>query len=159
MSELKHIISLRIENSLRNAVQVTASRFYVRESDIYRFAINYMLKRLRCLHEDDFTGSDLLPLMLDIREDLIDSLSLKKHQLFNIMNGNNTHPDKFVAMSDIELLLTPRHLLKQRLLKIDDTLRSDVDSETWLRDYLLEKYQSHPDKNAIPFVLENSAGD
>ena len=96
------------------------------------------------MHEDDFTGSDLLPLMLDIREELIDSLSLKKHQLFNIMNGNNTHPDKFVAMSDIELLLTPRHLLKQRLQKIDDTPRTDIDAETWLKQYLLEKYQSLP---------------
>jgi hypothetical protein len=142
LSELKHIISLRIENSIRNAVQATASRFYVRESDIYRFAINYMLKRFKCLHEDDFSGSDLLPLMLDIREELIGSLSLKKHQLFNILNGNNVHPDKFVAMSDIELLLTPQHLVKQRLQKIDDSPQSDVDTETWLKQYLLEKYQS-----------------
>lgn len=142
MSELKHIISLRIENSIRNAVQATASRFYVRESDIYRFAVNYTLKRFKCLHEDDFSGSDLLHLMLDIREELIGSLSLKKNQLFNILNGNNVHPDKFVAMSDIELLLTPQHLLKQRLQKVDDKPRSDVDSETWLKQYLLEKYQS-----------------
>lgn len=142
MSELKHIISLRIENSIRNAIQATASRFYVRESDIYRFAINYMLKRFKCLHEDDFSGSDLLPLMLDIREELLSSLSLKKHQLFNILNGNNVHPDKFVAMSDIELLLTPKHLLKQRLQKIDESPRPDIDTETWLKEYLLEKYQT-----------------
>ena len=113
MSELKHIISLRIENSIRNAVQATASRFYVRESDIYRFAVNYTLKRFKCLHEDDFSGSDLLHLMLDIREEIIGSLSLNKNQLFNILNGNNVHLDKFVAMSDIELLLTPQHLIKE----------------------------------------------
>lgn len=141
MSELKHIISLRLENSIRTAVQATASRLYVRESDIYRFAVNYMLKRFKCMHEDHITGSDLLPLMLEIREELISSLSLKKHQLFNILNGNNTHPDKFIAMSDIELLLSPPHLLKQRLQRVDDKQRKDNDPELWLKDYLLEKYR------------------
>ncbi|MDO9104720.1 MAG: hypothetical protein Q7U57_07135 [Methylovulum sp.] len=140
MNELKQIISLRLVDSDRAAVQAIASRLFVRESDIYRFAINYLLNRFSCLFDESCTGSDLLPAMLEIRAEINHTLGLKRHQLEKIINGNNLHPDKYVAMSDIELLLMPQHILKQRLIKLDEAPRAHIDVETWLKLYLTEKY-------------------
>jgi len=140
LNELKQIISLRLVDSDRAAVQAIASRLFVRESDIYRFAINYLLNRFGCLFDESCTGSDLLPAMLEIRAEINHTLGLKRHQLEKIINGNNLHPDKYVAMSDIELLLMPQHILKQRLMKLDDAPKAHTDVESWLKLYLTEKY-------------------
>lgn len=140
MNDLKQIISLRLGDSDRRAVQAIASRLFVRESDVYRFAINYMLNRFSCLFDETCTGSDLLMAMLEIRAEINQTLGLKRHQLEKIINGNNLHPDKYVAMSDIELLLMPQHLLKQRLMKLDEIPRFHNDPESWLKAYLMEKY-------------------
>lgn len=143
MNELKQMISLRLVDSDRVAIQAIASRLFVRESDVYRFAINYLLNRFNCLFDDSCTGSDLLPAMLEIRSEINHTLGLKRHQLEKIINGNNLHPDKYVAMSDIELLLMPQHLLKQRLMKLDENSRANrnaIGVDEWLKEYLTEKY-------------------
>ena len=141
MNELKQIISLRLVDSDRVAVQAIASRLFVRESDIYRFAINHLLNRFGCFFDETCTGSDLLPALLEIRSEINNTLGLKRHQLEKIINGNNLQPDKYVAMSDIELLLMPQHLLRQRLMKLDETPRAQIDVEIWLKFYLTEKYK------------------
>ena len=151
MNELKQIISLRLVDSDRAAVQAIASRLFVRESDIYRFAINYLLNRFSCLFDDTCTGSDLLPAMLEIRAEINHTLGLKRHQLEKIINGSNLHPDKYVAMSDIELLLMPQHILKQRLMKLDEIPRTPIDIESWLKLYLTEKYNLFEIEKDTPF--------
>lgn len=144
------MISLRLVESDRAAIQAIASRLFVRESDIYRFAINYMLNRFSCLFDQSCAGSDLLPALLDIRAEINHTLGLKRHQLEKIINGSNLHPDKYVAMSDIELLLMPNNLLKQRLIKIDDTPRGNLEIEEWLKEYLSDKYNlSAPPRNLL----------
>jgi hypothetical protein len=140
LNELKQIISLRLVDSDRVSVQAIAARLFVRESDIYRFAINYLLNRFSCLFDDTLTGSDLLPAMLEIRAEINHSLGLKRHQLEKIINGSNIDPDKYVAMSDIELLLLPQHILKQRLMKLDEMPKTPIDVEAWLKHYLTYKY-------------------
>ena len=140
MNELKQIISLRLVESDRAAVQAIASRLFVRESDIYRFAINHLLNRFSCFFDESFAGSDLFPALLEIRPEINHTLGLKRHQLEKVINGSNLSPDKYVAMSDIELLLMPQHLLKQRLMKLDETPRANIDVETWLKLYLTDKY-------------------
>jgi len=146
LNELKQIVSLRLADSDRAAVQAIASRLFVRESDIYRFAISYLLNRFSCLFDKSYAGSDLLPAMLEIREEVNHSLGLKRHQLEKIINGNNLHPDKYVAMSDIELLLMPQHMIKQRLIKLDSTPRNNLSTENWLKAYLTEKYDLSDDR-------------
>lgn len=155
MNELKQVISLRIIDTDRAAVQAIASRLFVRESDIYRFSINYMLNRFNCLFDTSCTGSDLLPVMLEIRGEINHTLGLKRHQLEKIINCNNLHPDKYVAMCDIELLLTPQHLLKQRLMRLDDSYRANnIDAEAWLKAYLTEKYHL-PDTTKNSYIEES----
>ncbi|GAB6142011.1 hypothetical protein JCM14076_27400 [Methylosoma difficile] len=151
MNDLKQIISLRIINSDRAAVQAIASRLFVRESDIYRFSINYMINRFHCLFDDACTGSDLLPAMLEIRAEINNTLGLKRNQLEKIINGNNINADKYVAMCDIELLLVPSHLLKQRLSKLDDNFRGHLDADEWLKSYLTEKYKLDENIKNKPF--------
>ncbi|WP_052700297.1 hypothetical protein [Methylocucumis oryzae] len=85
-------------------------------------------------------GSDLLPALLEIRTEISHSLGLKRHHLEKIINSNNIYPEKYVAMSDVELLLLPPHLLKQRLTKLDEQQRVHLDVETWLKQYLTDKY-------------------
>jgi hypothetical protein len=139
--ELKQMISLRLVESDRTAIQAVASRLFVRESDIYRLAINYLLGEFSCLLDENSTGSDLLLAMCEIRAELNHTLGLKKHQLEKIINGNNLHPDKYVAMSDIELLLMPQHLLKQHLTKVFDNPKNKLNLEDWLKEYITEKYK------------------
>ena len=156
LNELKQIISLRLVDSDRVAVQAIASRLFVRESDIYRFAINHLLNRFGCFFDATCTGSDLLPALLEIRSEINNTLGLKRHQLEKIINGNNLQPDKYVAMSDIELLLMPQHLLRQRLMKLDETPRAQIDVEIWLKFYLTDKYKLS-DNSAINDPFKDAA--
>ena len=132
---------MRLNNADRISMRSTAARLFVRESELYRFAIYHLLNRLHKLHDESCTGSDLLPLFLEFREELNFHLGLKKTQLFKIFNGKNPVPDKFVAMSDIELLLLPQHAVRQRLLQTPDAVKTkQTNTVTWLEDYLKDKY-------------------
>lgn len=139
--ERKNIVSIRLTNSDRIAVRSMAGRLFVRESKLYRFAINHLLTRLHKLNDDGCCGSDLLLLFLDFKDDLSAHLDLKKHQLFKIFNGRNTQPEKFVAMADIELLLMPDHGVRQRLQLIPEALKfKHANAVEWLKAYLADKY-------------------
>ena len=132
---------MRLNNNDRNAIQSLASRLFVRESELYRLAVNHLLTRLQKLHDPDCSGSDLLPLFIEFREELIHNLGLKKQQLFKIVNDFNSHPDKFVTMADLELLLLPPYLVRKRLLQIDEALAvKQSDTNEWLVTYFIEKY-------------------
>jgi len=145
MDDVKQVVSLRLNNTDRTAVRVTAARLFVRESKLYRFAIDHLLNKLQKLQDDACTGSDLLPLFLEFKGELNTHLGLKKHQLFNILNGKNTAADKFVSMADIELLLLPEHVIRQRLQLSPDAASSKmVDTSVWLEMYLLRKYGLKP---------------
>lgn len=142
LNDKKQIVSMRLNNADRNAVRSTAARLFVRESELYRFAVYHLMHRLHKLHDESCSGSDLLPLFLEIREELNLHLGLKKHQLFKIFNGKNTASDKFVAMADIELLLLPHHAVRQRLLQTGDAVaHKQANTNSWLEQYLREKYR------------------
>jgi hypothetical protein len=142
LKEIKEIVSLRLVNSDRAAVQFVASRLFTRESDIYRFAINYLLNRFSFLADASCTGSDLLLAMVEIREEINHTIGLKRHQLEKIINGSILHSDKYVVMADIELLLMPQHLLAQQLTKLCGKPKNNLSVEEWLKDYLIHKYKN-----------------
>ena len=141
VSENKHIVSMRLNNNDRKAIQTLASRLFVRESELYRFAISYLLGRMDNLQDVDCAGSNLLGLFIDFRAGFNEFLNLKKQQVFKIVNNGNADPEKFVAMSDIELLVLPDHLLRQRLTQTEDAQHfKDPDINLWLKNYLLDRY-------------------
>ena len=155
-SDKKYIVSMRLNNNDRMAIRAMASRLFVRESELYRCAVNNLINCMQSLNDSECTGSDLLPLFITFRMELIQGLELKKQQLFNIINNGNIPADKFVAMSDIELLLLPQHLVRQRLLQISEALvvkQDDVDA--WLEHYLVKKYGLDK-SNDDEFGLEES---
>jgi hypothetical protein len=136
----KHIVSVRLNNADQLAVGSIARRLFVRESELYRFAVCDLIKRLHKLN-DSCTGSDLLPVFLEFREEFKIHLRLKKHQLFEIFNGKNTPPDKFVAMVDIELLLLPHDRVRQHLTQSSTvSYQRDSTTDAWLENYLRKKY-------------------
>lgn len=131
---------MRLEHGDRSSVQAIAARLYVRESDIYRFAVNQFLTRFEVLLDQNCGGKDLLPLFLELREELNHNLKFKKNQLYNIINSHETSPDKYVSMADIELLLLPQHIARQRLFKLHEPPARNIDTDSWLRRYFIEKY-------------------
>lgn len=145
MNDAKQMISVRLVKSDRIAVKAIANRLLIRESDVYRFAVNYFLNRFDCLGDATNQGSDLLLPFCEIRHELTQTISMKKHLLERIFNNNTVNPDKYVAMSDIELLLLPTHLLRQRLLKLQpntsDAMKDGADIEDCLKNYFIEKYK------------------
>jgi hypothetical protein len=141
LNDRKNIVSIRLGNSDRMTVRSMAARLFVRESKLYRFAIHHLINRLHKLNDDSCCGSELLLLFLDFKDELATHLDLKKHQLFKIFNGRTTQAEKFVAMSDIELLLMPDHIVRQRLQLIPDALKyKHADTIEWLRNYFTSKY-------------------
>jgi hypothetical protein len=141
LDKKKNIVSMRLDSNERLGVQKLASRLYVRESDIYRFAINYILNKTSKFNYLNHTGSDLLPLFIKFNEELKQNFNLKKQHLFKIINYGNANPDKFVGMHDIELLLMPDYLLGQTLSQIKEAQPfKEPDSKVWLENYLCSKY-------------------
>jgi len=138
----KNNVSLRLEQAQRLSAQTLASRLYLRESEIYRFAISFLLNRLHKLNISGYSGSDLLPLFVEIKEEMNEGLSFNKDQLFRIINLSNVNPTKFVEMLDIELLLMPEHKLRAELSKRHDALAfKDAHIITWLKAYFYNKYE------------------
>ncbi|MCX7099395.1 MAG: hypothetical protein NTV43_15980 [Methylococcales bacterium] len=128
---------MRLVNSQIEQVEALASRLYLRESDLYQFAVSFTLNKLDKLTDDRYSGVDLLPLLLEIREDIINNLNISKHLLFKIVN---IPPSNFVEMTDIELLLTPTHLIKPFLQRLGEKLPDNVSPENCLKLYLYKKY-------------------
>jgi hypothetical protein len=156
VGEKKHIVSMRLNNSDRNAIQAMASRLCIRESELYRLAITVLLNHLSKLNSLDCTGSDLLPLFIEFREELVHNLGLKKQQLFTIINNGNAKPGKFVGMADIELLLLPQHLVRQRLMQLNEVSpEKQQDINAWLESYFVEKYGLQP-TNLNDYELEDT---
>ncbi|MGD0959779.1 MAG: hypothetical protein ABSB19_08235, partial [Methylomonas sp.] len=79
LDDKKHIVSMRLNNADRISMRTTAARLFVRESELYRFAVYHLLHRLHRLHDETCSGSDLLPLFLEFREELNFHLGLKKN--------------------------------------------------------------------------------
>ncbi len=146
-NDRKYIVSMRLSNADRIAVRSTAARLFVRESKLYRFAVHHLLNRLHRLHDDSVNGSDLLLLFLEFKEELAVHLELNKYQMFKILNGRTTSPEKFVAMADIELLLMPKHTVRNRLTMTPEAAKfKHVNTSEWLRYYFIDKYQlTNPD--------------
>ncbi|WP_427500717.1 hypothetical protein ACQE3E_14805 [Methylomonas sp. MED-D] len=160
LDDKKHIVSIRLNNFDRIAVRSTAARLFVRESELYRFAVYHLLHRLHKLHDDTCVGSDLLPLFLEFKDEINSQLGLNKHQLFKIFNSRTPDPNKFVAMADIELLLLPLHAVRQRLQQMPDAAaQRQPDTYAWLFAYLREKYHFRDGEIPAPRPVEVDPDD
>ncbi len=151
----KNIVSIRIADSARQGLQKIATRLLVREAVLYRLAIQSLLTKMQAFQEPDIEGIDLLPFFLEMREELLMEIKLKKEQLYTIFNHNVASSDKYISMSDIELLLLPPPALRRRLYEIQRPPDKNIDTNTWLKLYLTEKY-SLADNPAEQTTLKES---
>jgi len=149
MNDRKHIVSMRLTSDDRTAIQSIATRLLVREADIYRYAVNQLLTRLESLLDTSCRGIELLPLFLELREELNYNLGFKKAQLYNIINNKELSPENQVSMADIELLILPHHSVRNRLAKIHKVTEKNIDTDAWLKLYFKEKYFSDRDFEAL----------
>jgi len=136
----KNIVSIRIADSARQRIQKIATRLLVREAVLYRLAIQTFLTKMQAFQESDIEGLYLLSFFLEIREELLAEIKLKKEQLHTIFNRNVASSDKYISMSDIELLLLPPPALRRRLQEIQRPPDKNIDANTWLKLYLTKKY-------------------
>lgn len=158
MNERKQIVSMRLGSSERSAVRSAAERLYIRESDFYRFAVKFLLIRLDKLLDNSLSGSDLLKIFIELREDINNNLKLSKEQLHRIINLSTDESGKLVAMSDIELLLLPHAQLRQRLQRVCPVNSTNLETTEWLNRYLSEKYNLDND-NAVTVEKSQSGSN
>ena len=141
-NEKKHVVSIRLTNSDRGGIQSLSSRLFIRESDLYRFAVNSLIDRMSLLNDDSNRGSDLLPLFVNLRTEINQHLNLSKEQLYKIINAGNADPDKLVPMEDVELLIQPDNVLRRQLYLNPEALAfKNKDTDSWLHDYFIDKYK------------------
>ncbi len=141
-NEKKHVVSIRLTNNDRGGIQNLSSRLFIREADLYRFAVNSLLDRMCLLNDDSKRGSDLLPLFINHRTEINQHLNLNKEQLYKIINAGNADPDKLVPMEDIELLFLPDKVLRRQLYQKTEALAfKNKDTDSWLHDYFIDKYK------------------
>ena len=142
LNEKKHVVSIRLTNSDRGGIQNLSSRLFIRESDLYRFAVNSLIDRMSLLNDDSNRGSDLLPLFVNLRAEINQHLNLTKEQLYKIINAGNADPDKLVPMEDVELLIQPDNVLRRQLHLNPEALAfKNKDTDSWLHDYFVDKYK------------------
>ncbi len=132
---------MRLDNESRDKIQAMAARLCIRESDMLRICITYTLERLSSLMDEENCGCDLLPIFLEIRSVLCGQFGFNKHQLYKIFNSGYTTPEKFVGMTDIELLLMSDDKLAHYLHRLDKNISQNDDIECLLKTYLLHKYK------------------
>ncbi len=154
-SEKKHVVSMRLTNNDRNGMQNLSSRLFIRESDLYRFAVNCLLSKMNHLNDEGNRGSDLLPLFVNFRAEINEFLKLNKQQLYKIINAGNAHPDKLVSMEDIELLLLSDMALRNKLIKIREALAfKNKNTSVWLQHYFDNKYHIEISEELPEFILD-----
>lgn len=128
---------MRLNTSQIKQAQTLADRLYIRESDMYQLAFSFALSKLSNVTGEYYRGVDLLPFLLEMRENINKNLNISKHVLFKIIN---TSPDEFVEMTDIELLKSPTHLLKHALQQLGEKPLEHDNPETCLKAYFFKKY-------------------
>ena len=160
MDSRKQAVSIRMTAADVRNVKRLAKRFGVRDSDIIRFAVKVMLRRLAPLHDPQVRGRSLVPVFVESGNEIFRFFELDAMRLDSIINegadeGSRVeHEDiQLIAMSGIQ-----QSYARLRLSSIGNNKpnsgnlngrnaagRADGSAEeeelgTSLRRYLYEKY-------------------
>lgn len=102
----KQVISVRLEEADIRRNKVVAARLRVSESEVIRFALRQLFKRLASLHSGAARGAGLLPLFLDNGSELIEHFNIDVTQLEQILNDGADGSALNVDFEDVALLST-----------------------------------------------------
>jgi hypothetical protein len=136
-------ISLRVPCSDWGKMRAIATRFRMRESEVFRFGLKLALECLSPLFERNAKGVDLMPFLVKHGPQFVKYFELDAKHLEIIINSGETDPARRVSTEDIELLATltmPNRHLYHRLQKLLDRKLDPFALEEALTEYLRAKY-------------------
>jgi hypothetical protein len=137
----KQAVSIRLGRGDIRKVKKLAARLGVRDSDVIRFSLKWVLNRLAPLCDPEVRGRNLVPVFVEAGNDLIPHFDLDAFRLESIINEGSDAESK-VAHDDVVLLAmsgTQQPYLKLRLGAVNGNGSGNGVAST-LRDYLYEKY-------------------
>lgn len=144
MSEIKKKnMSLRMSQHDLDKIQRLATRLGVKESDLMRFAVKQLLTKLAPFQETTFQGTDLMPALLELGEEITDFFELGSEELDLIVNGNLDDTNRRIALDDLRLLALSsanREYAQLKLRGYREDEHITVDEDVSIKEYLREKY-------------------
>src|ERR1700752_5118285 len=159
MDSRKQAVSIRMTAADVRNVKRLAKRFGVGDSDILRFAVKVMLRRLAPLHEPQGRGRSLVPVFVESGSEIFRFFELDAMRLDSIINegvdesSRVEHEDiQLIAMSGIQQSYARLRLSSIGVNKVNGALngknaagRAEGSAEeeelgSSLRRYLYEKY-------------------
>lgn len=139
----KRSVSFRIDQSDFDQIKAITRRMRVRESDLFRFAIQITLNKLALLGDSDLKGTDVMPVFVDCGSEIATYFKLDSGRIEQIINADLEDDLKRVEAEDIGLLAMsamPERYLTSRLKNLIDKPIESVGVAEALREYLNEKY-------------------
>jgi hypothetical protein len=139
----KQNISVRLSEFDRTRMKEVAQRMHIRESELFRYAIKSMLRKLTPLNNSHVKGKDLLPVFLECFPDLTREFELDAERLDDIINANVDDPDQLVDRDDIELLVMAGIQEGYAYVRLKNLVRKQPEKYevgSVLKDYLMSKY-------------------
>ena len=103
MDSRKQAVSIRMTAADVRNVKRLAKRFGVRDSDIIRFAVKVMLRRLAPLHDPQVRGRSLVPVFVESGNEIFRFFELDATRLDSIINEGADEGSR-VEHEDIQLI-------------------------------------------------------
>jgi len=140
MEAKKKNVSLRLSQSDVERIRHIADRLGVKESDVLRFTIKQTLVKLAPFQEETYQGVDLMPVLLEVGEEMVRFFDFGTEQLDNIINGDLDDSRRRVDSEDLKLLALSSVNGEYARLKLNSDADIYVEDEASLKQYLLTKY-------------------
>lgn len=149
MEGRKQAVSIRMSGTDVNKVKRLAARLGVRDSDVIRFAVKSMLRKLGPLYDPDVHGRNLVPVFVESGAELLRFFDIDTAKLESIIN-QGVHAERCVDRDDIALLALTGAQEPYAALKLSELDPSDrprkgaAELAESLRQYLYAKYVYRP---------------
>ena len=140
MEAKKKNISLRLSQNDIERVSLVAQRLDVKESDLLRFAIKQMLDKLAPFQDAAYAGTDLLPVLMEVGEELSGFFEFSGEQLEEIVNAGVKDEGRLIECADLKLLAMASVNQEYVRLKLNNLADSEDREGNGLKEYLKSKY-------------------
>lgn len=148
----KQAVSIRLGSGDIRKVKRLAQRLGVRDSDVIRFALKWMLNRIAPLCDPEIKGPSLVPVFVEAGAELIRHFELDAVRLDAVIN-DGVERERRVAHDDIALLALAGSQQPYALLQLRSNGAAELPGASVgaLRQYLYDKYV-YAKAEAIPPV-------
>jgi len=142
MSKRKKAISIRLASSDVRQVKAIANRLGARDSDVVRFALKLLLGRIALLGDSEVRGRRMIPMLVEIGDELIRHFELDAARLRALVNDGATESQR-VEDADITLMALSASGANYVELQLEET-QGDHNPADGIRHYLIDKYVHKP---------------